>query len=222
MTIGAFQQGATNSAGAYTFTLTHTQNNTIGVTAGGLLAPTIGAFNQFAYDSRLVFVDGASTLAKPTVSGAATVFTSATPIDTFLVGKPYVRGTVVIIPPTVEPEVPTFTEGEDNGSLLKMNTNIRRGVELIRSGDSTPIIDLDGIRYLLDVDTLRINGTLIWTRFSIATRQPLDSTSFNRRYAAHNIFGELLFSQGQGTPMALQTSTFPIFDIPADNGTVSP
>lgn len=214
--IGAYPRFGTNDIGAYEdYPIIWNQIGPYAVDE-----PTaIGAYQPD--NTKIIYVDGAAVLDKPTTTGTLEVRVAASG-ELILVGKPFASGTVTITPPVIEPEVPTFTEGEDNGSLLKMNTNIRRGVELIRSGDSTPIIDLDGIRYLLDVDTLRINGTLIWTRFSIATRQPLDSTSFNRRYAAHNIFGELLFSQGQGTPMALQTSTFPIFDIPADNGTVSP
>ncbi len=106
---------------------------------------------------------------------------------------------------------------------LKMNTNVRRGVELVRDPEVeiNPVIDLDNVRYLLDVDTFIKYGGLIWTRFDLNTMLPLDETSFTRRYAAHNIFGELLLGSNIQT-LPLQTDLFPEAPVIEDNGTVIP
>ena len=104
---------------------------------------------------------------------------------------------------------------------LKMNTKIRKGVLLIRDGEVNPIVDLDGIRYLLDVDTFIEYGGLIWTRFSLDTLEPIDEVSFTRHYASHNIFAELLLGSNRQT-LPLQVDTLPSFPVPDENGSVIP
>lgn len=106
---------------------------------------------------------------------------------------------------------------------FRMNTNVRRALILTldEEVDVNPIIDLDNIRYLLDLTTFQIYGALIWTRFDINTQLPLDEVSYTRRYAAHNMFAELLLGSNAGT-LPLQTNTFPSFPVPLDYGTVTP
>jgi hypothetical protein len=225
MTIGAYQQGAEQTIGAYDFTATHEQQNTIGAYPGGILPSTIGAYNQFAYDSSIEFIassGGALTIAKPIVSISEANFISLLDAGTVTILKPVCIGEArIIYKAAATPTIPL--EDQNNGSLLKFNFNVRRGLQLIRDGESTPIIDFDGVRYLLDGDTLWGQGKLIWTRFSLTTLQPLDSTSFIRRYAAHNTFGELLFSGGSTVaPYPLQTTTFPDYYVEPTNGVVYP
>ena len=104
---------------------------------------------------------------------------------------------------------------------LKMNTNVRRGVRFIIDDDVNPIIDLDNIRYFLDVETYLIWGKLVWTRFDMNTMLPLDDHSFVRQYASHNVFGELLLGTNWST-VPLQQDSFPAFPVPNDNGSVIP
>lgn len=104
---------------------------------------------------------------------------------------------------------------------LKMNTKVRAGARFIIDDNVNPIIDLDDVRYLLDVNTFIQWGGLIWTRFDLNTLQPLDDFSFTRHYASHNIFGELLFGSNW-SKIPLQTTEFPEFPLPTDNGTVIP
>lgn len=108
---------------------------------------------------------------------------------------------------------------------LKMNSKVRRALELVLDDDYDvdPIIDLDNIRYLLDLTTYQEYGALIWTRFDLNTQLPLDGVSYTRRYAAHNMFAELLLGTAStvGT-LPLQSETFPTFSVPDTNGTVIP
>jgi len=104
---------------------------------------------------------------------------------------------------------------------LKMNTNIFVGRDLILAGEVNPYVDLDNIRYLVDVETYLKWGSLVWTRFDLSTQLPLDDYSFIRRYAAHNMFHELLIGTNWNT-IALQTDAFPAFPVTPENGTVTP
>ena len=220
--IGAYSQGATNSIGAYQFPLGQSYNNTIGAYSGGILAPTIGAYNNFTFDATPEFIEipgGTISVAKITAAGEAS-FKIDFDLDPVLFLKPTCLGTARLIIPAVAPTLPV--EDEDNGSLLQYNTNIRVGAELIRSGASTPIMDVNNIRYLIDVDSYARSGSLIWTRFSLTTFQPLDAHSFTRRYASHNTFRDLFSGLGSVGTIPLQTSTFPDFAVPVTNGVVSP
>ncbi len=108
---------------------------------------------------------------------------------------------------------------------LKMNTRVRRGWELVLDDDYdvNPIIDLDNIRYLVDLITFQEYGALIWTRYDISTQLPLDGVSYTRRYAAHNMFADLLLGQtGTINELRIQQTDFPSFPVPDDNGTVTP
>lgn len=106
---------------------------------------------------------------------------------------------------------------------LKMNTKVFKGRDLLLDDevDINPIIDLDNVRYLIDVEKFLIYGGLVWTRFALDTQLPLDEVSFTRHYAAHNVFGELLLGTNINT-IPLQTSTFPSFPVPDDTGSVTP
>lgn len=104
---------------------------------------------------------------------------------------------------------------------LKMNTNVFTGRDLILADEVNPIVDLDNIRYLVDVETYLEWGALVWTRFYIDSQLPVDDHSFTRHYAAHNMFHELLLGSNWNT-LLLQTEDFPSFPVPLDYGTVTP
>lgn len=225
--IGAFQRDGLADIGALEQVDAPVSNRLPAPVSNDLGAYGFNGPEPGAYGTSLKFTvsatGGTLPILKPTAAGTGNLVAQISASENILILKPTCLGEARIIF-RQDPTTPTIPiEDLDNGSLLQMSTNVRRGAGLIRSGDSTPIIDLDGIRYLLDVDTYWYRGAIIWTRFSIATRQPLDTTSFTRPYAAHNIFGELLY-KGSSTvsPYPLQTSTFPDFDVPFVNGTVSP
>lgn len=103
---------------------------------------------------------------------------------------------------------------------LKMNTLVRDGVRYIRNGEVNPIIDLDNVRYLLDVETHLDFGGIIWTRFNLTTAEPLDEVSYTRHWANHNRFYEIFLVNA--TPIPRVVDEIPTYPVPDINGTVTP
>lgn len=105
---------------------------------------------------------------------------------------------------------------------LTFNVRIRTAIDLILNDEVTPIIDLDGTRYLITVDNWD-QGSIMWTPFDIATQTLAGDVSYSYPYAAHNILMHaVLGPSSRSHPRTPVTTEFPAFPVPADTGTVTP
>lgn len=104
---------------------------------------------------------------------------------------------------------------------LQFGTNIRVAIQLIEDGDVNPIIDFDGIRYL--IEPRPEIGTIHWTPFDLTTQQIIGTKKFKYPYAAHNVLAEGILGPSSRSYSETATITdFPNFPIPLDTGTVIP
>ena len=53
---------------------------------------------------------------------------------------------------------------------LTFNTRIRAGIESLINDEVNPIIDFDGVRYLIDITTWQY-GSVRWTPFNLDTQE---------------------------------------------------
>ncbi len=105
---------------------------------------------------------------------------------------------------------------------LTFNTNIRTGIEMLLNDEVDPIIDFDGVRYLINI-TRWGQGTIIWSEFNLVTQEVIGETAFSYPFAAHNTFKDCIFGpSSRHYPTELPTTTFPAFPTPRDYGTVTP
>ena len=105
---------------------------------------------------------------------------------------------------------------------LTFNTNIRKGIELLLNDEVDPIIDFDGVRYLINI-TRWSQGSIIWTEFDIASQTVIGENSYSYPFAAHNTFKDCIFGpSSRNYPTDIPTPLFPSFPTPRDYGTVTP
>lgn len=106
--------------------------------------------------------------------------------------------------------------------ILKMNTKVRKGIELILDGKAHPYIDLDNTRYLLHLYNWEL-GMIKWTPFDLTTQEVIGDKSFSKPFAAHNTFRDILINVApMQYPEDLITTEFPSFPVEVDLGSVSP
>jgi len=104
---------------------------------------------------------------------------------------------------------------------LKFNTRVYVAEELITAGEVNPIVDFDGTRYSIEINS----GTrmIYWTPFDLASQTIIGTKTYTYPYAAHNILQEALLgpaSKAYSNPAT--NTTFPNFPVPLDMGTVTP
>jgi len=104
---------------------------------------------------------------------------------------------------------------------LKFSTRVYLAEELITAGEVNPIVDFDGTRYSLEIDSG--SRMVRWTPFDLASQLIIGTKTYTYPYAAHNILLEALrgpSSQAYSNPAT--DTTFPNFPVPLDMGTVTP
>ena len=105
---------------------------------------------------------------------------------------------------------------------LTFNTNIRTGIELLLDDEVNPIIDFEGIRYLISIESWD-QGSIRWTPFNIATREVVGDKTFVYPFAAHNTFKDAIFGpSSRSNGISVVSDVFPSFPTPRENGTVTP
>ena len=103
---------------------------------------------------------------------------------------------------------------------LTFGTRINRGIELMQNDEVNPIIDFDGIRYLINISQYH-QGSIKWTPFDLATQTVIGDVTYSYAYAAHNVFQDAIFGP-RNWPQPLIDDTFPSFPVPKDEGEVTP
>lgn len=105
---------------------------------------------------------------------------------------------------------------------LKMNTNIRDGIEFILNQGVSPIIDFDNSRYLIDISNWEL-GVVHWTPFDIETQTIIGTNTYSYPYASHNIFRDAILGPiSTKSPQTATDTNFPTFPVPDPAGTVIP
>ncbi len=103
---------------------------------------------------------------------------------------------------------------------LTFNTRILRGLELLANDEVIPIIDFDGIRYLINT-TFVNQGSIKWTPYDLPTQTVIGDITYSYTFAAHNTFKDAIFGP-RNWPQPLIDATFPAFPTPNPDGTVIP
>ncbi len=106
---------------------------------------------------------------------------------------------------------------------LVFSTRVYLAEELITAGEVNPILDFDGTRYSLEIDSG--SRMVRWTPFDLASQTIIGTKTYTYPYAAHSILLEALrgpSSQAYSHIATASESVFPNFPVPLDMGTVTP
>ena len=105
---------------------------------------------------------------------------------------------------------------------LTFNTKIRAGIQLLLNDEVDPIIDFDGVRYLINISKWQY-GSVRWTPFDLNTQEIIGEVMHVYPFASHNTFKDAIFGPGGNTAFEpAATTVFPSFPTPRDYGTVTP
>ena len=93
---------------------------------------------------------------------------------------------------------------------LTFNTKVRDAVQLIEDEEAFPILDLQGIRYLLDT-SLKELGMIVYTPFDIATRTALGE-KYQYLYGMQSTLSDAILGPGPRSVGAARVLEYPEFE----------